>query len=336
MTSFSGPSISGYNSNPPEDDGSTTSTNEVTWSKHKDKLGDPLKNYADAIKSAASTSFGKTLGNAVSGKSTTYTVQTSDEGKIISCTNTFTLSLPAAATAGSDFVVGVINSGSGVITIDGDSSETINGSITQTLAAGDGGFIFCDGSSWYLLKTIALIDDDDMSDDSAISPPSQQSVKARYKHVNDASGYAAVDSTALNIRSSVTENQWWAVTPTAGGHVSTYVSNSVTWSSLDGLPSGINWIRVKVWAIGAILNGGSGNFTQESYCRKNGVNLSTVSANIMSSVAGAGNTAGDNVLARGVFEITIPVSGKCFDVNWTDNFSTGSSINLILVGYGYN
>lgn len=40
---YSEVSITGYNSNPPEDDGTEASSNEVSWAKHKTKLGDPLK-----------------------------------------------------------------------------------------------------------------------------------------------------------------------------------------------------------------------------------------------------------------------------------------------------
>lgn len=40
---YSEVSITGYNANPPADDGTAVATNEVQWSKHKEKLGDPIK-----------------------------------------------------------------------------------------------------------------------------------------------------------------------------------------------------------------------------------------------------------------------------------------------------
>lgn len=46
---FSPPSVTGYNANPPEDDGSQTPTNEVTWAKHKTKIGDPIKTALEAL-----------------------------------------------------------------------------------------------------------------------------------------------------------------------------------------------------------------------------------------------------------------------------------------------
>ena len=46
---YTSQTISGYNDNPPPDDGSKTADNEITWAKHKEKLGDPLRTLAEAI-----------------------------------------------------------------------------------------------------------------------------------------------------------------------------------------------------------------------------------------------------------------------------------------------
>ena len=145
---YTEPSISGYNDTPPSDDGANTAANEVTWSGIKTKIGDPVKTYAAAISSAVSTAFGKIFFNAVSAESSDYTVVTGDRGKLLSCTGTITITLIAAATAGDGYVIGIKNSGSGVITVDGYSSETINGQTTYTLYAGDMLVVACDGSNW--------------------------------------------------------------------------------------------------------------------------------------------------------------------------------------------
>lgn len=55
--SYSTPSISNYNDNPPSDDGSETADNEITWSKIKTELPDPIKDYADAINTAVANAF---------------------------------------------------------------------------------------------------------------------------------------------------------------------------------------------------------------------------------------------------------------------------------------
>ncbi len=55
-------SISGYNNNPPSDDGAVNAANRVDWSKHKTKLGDPIKTLAESINSNVSTAFGLIFG----------------------------------------------------------------------------------------------------------------------------------------------------------------------------------------------------------------------------------------------------------------------------------
>lgn len=52
---YSEVSIVGYNANPPEDDGTQASSNEVSWGKHKDKLGDPLKTAIESTQTNITT-----------------------------------------------------------------------------------------------------------------------------------------------------------------------------------------------------------------------------------------------------------------------------------------
>jgi len=47
--SYTQVTVSGYNSSPPADDGSTSASNQVFWSTIKTKLGDPLKTAIEAI-----------------------------------------------------------------------------------------------------------------------------------------------------------------------------------------------------------------------------------------------------------------------------------------------
>lgn len=64
---YTSQSISGYNSDPPPDDGTTGSDNLVTWAKHKTKLADPIKTLSEAINSQLTTAFAKTV-NADAGE----------------------------------------------------------------------------------------------------------------------------------------------------------------------------------------------------------------------------------------------------------------------------
>lgn len=93
-----------------------------------------------------------TLGAAISGyvaKTTTYAVVVGDKGKLIDCTTgTWTLSLLAAATAGDGFTVSVRNGGSGVITVDPNLSETIDGGATLAINSGESAVLYCNGTLW--------------------------------------------------------------------------------------------------------------------------------------------------------------------------------------------
>lgn len=93
----------------------------------------------------------KTLGaslNTVTAKSSAYTVIATDRGVLLDCTGTFTLTLTAAATLANGFVFGLRNSGTGVITIDPNAAELIDGAATVTLGAGDSCLVVCDGAAW--------------------------------------------------------------------------------------------------------------------------------------------------------------------------------------------
>lgn len=80
---------------------------------------------------------------------TSGTVDTSDNGGLIDSTSSsITLSLPAAATAGAGYNVRIINTGSGITTIDGDGTETIDGDLTYTLSQYQFVHLYCTGSAW--------------------------------------------------------------------------------------------------------------------------------------------------------------------------------------------
>jgi hypothetical protein len=145
---YTSQALSGYNSSPPTDDGSATAANQVTWAKHKTKLADPIKTLAEAINTETLAAFGLTFGQGILTKSADYTVAAEDRGVLLSVTGTTTITLPAVATAGDGFPLLIVNAGSAVVTIDGNSSETINGSTTITLYPGDYALLTCDSSVW--------------------------------------------------------------------------------------------------------------------------------------------------------------------------------------------
>lgn len=49
MPTYNEVTVTGFNANPPVDDGSQVAANEVEWQKHLDKIGNPLKTAIEAI-----------------------------------------------------------------------------------------------------------------------------------------------------------------------------------------------------------------------------------------------------------------------------------------------
>ena len=49
--------VSGFNADPPPDDGARTAVNQLEWSKHVDKLGQPNKTAIEEINTNVSTAF---------------------------------------------------------------------------------------------------------------------------------------------------------------------------------------------------------------------------------------------------------------------------------------
>lgn len=86
---------------------------------------------------------------ATAAKTGAYTAVAADRGKLIDCTSgTFTLSLTAAATLGDGWYFIARNSGTGLITIDPNGAELIDGQTTLALPPGFAGVIQCTGSAF--------------------------------------------------------------------------------------------------------------------------------------------------------------------------------------------
>src|SRR5438045_3048710 len=149
---YSSVTVSGYASNPPADDGSAVATNQIKFSTVKTKLSDPLNTAVAAINSGISTAFGKMMGGASpTSTGVSLAVTSSHQGVVIRATASgITLTFPDATSVGAPFEFGLLNSSSGNITLAGASAQTINGSTSITMAAGDGYTAFTDGSNWFV------------------------------------------------------------------------------------------------------------------------------------------------------------------------------------------
>jgi hypothetical protein len=154
------PTLTGYNSNPPADDGTQTETNRVKWDTVKTKIGDPLNTYSSSIDSAVNTALDSLPNNSLSGQATGFSIATTQDGVVFLVTGATTATLPAASDAGAGFQVTIKKneSGTDVVTIDPDGSDTIDAAsdytINETLRAVT---IVSDGSSnWTVVSDVSV------------------------------------------------------------------------------------------------------------------------------------------------------------------------------------
>ncbi|QWG16119.1 hypothetical protein KMZ68_13805 [Bradyrhizobium sediminis] len=146
---YSGVSITGYNSNPPVDDGTATEANRVKWSTIKSKLNDPVKDRQDSINTALIAAFGK-IDGGVTSTGISYTVISTDQGKLVRGTAAgITITSPDATDVDAPFVFGLLNDSTGDITFDGSGSQTIDGDASVTVPAGAGFRVRTDGTNWF-------------------------------------------------------------------------------------------------------------------------------------------------------------------------------------------
>ena len=88
------------------------------------------------------------LGAGYVAKTAAYTVVTADRGKVINATSgTWTLTLPASSGL-TGFSFALRNTGTGVVTIDPNAAELIDGATTQAVAAGGAVIVICTGTAW--------------------------------------------------------------------------------------------------------------------------------------------------------------------------------------------
>jgi hypothetical protein len=102
---------------------------------------------------------------------------TGDRGYLIDITSgTFSQTFTAAATLGSGWYVYIRNSGTGTITLDPNGSETIDGSVTMTLAPSDQVGIQCDGSNFYTFERVAAASGNSLVYLTTVSPSASATV----------------------------------------------------------------------------------------------------------------------------------------------------------------
>lgn len=265
---YTATSVSSYNSNPPSDDGTVSPANQVTWATQKSKLADPIKTAYDTSETNTASAFAKTFGAAgITSVSTTYTVATSDQGKLVKVTGSggVTITTPDATSVNSPFTFGFVNDSSAAVTLAGNNpgvQQTVDGSNSISVPAGNGLICATDGTNWFTYG---------QNFTKSFPPPSafkNLSIKvatnttvtlaADYITVTDGSKYQTLAfSTTINMATtgaaaldtgSIASATWYAIwaIAKADGTTSAIASTS---SSSPTMPSGytykarVGWVR---------------------------------------------------------------------------------------------
>jgi hypothetical protein len=109
---------------------------------------------ASALAGQGLLATGSTLSQqyAVTEFNTNFNAGTSDRAETFAWTGASgSLGLPAAASAGSGWFLNVRNAGTGVLTVDPNGSEVINGGATLGLQPGDSAIVVSTGAQWYTI-----------------------------------------------------------------------------------------------------------------------------------------------------------------------------------------
>jgi len=142
---------------PAASDWTGSSVTEGGFKTAQTSLRDYLSGLLDTTgtTAAALTKLGAVFNDTLA-KTAAYTVVAADKGKVIDATTgTWTLTLTAAATLGDGFAFVIKNSGTGVITIDPNLTETIDDATTLAISAGQMSIVYCTGTEWYTLGSVA-------------------------------------------------------------------------------------------------------------------------------------------------------------------------------------
>lgn len=131
-TKYTTQTVSGYNSSPPADDGSTSESNKTKWATVKTKLSDPVKTTLEAVNSALVTALDQSARSVSASDSTVA----GDHNRTIQIASTITasitISLGDAATMAAGYTVTVANQSNVACVVDRvTASNTINGTTSS-------------------------------------------------------------------------------------------------------------------------------------------------------------------------------------------------------------
>jgi len=280
----------------------------------------------------------------ISSKTAAYTVVSGDLGTIINCSGatSFTVSLTAAATLGSGFNVWVWNNTTTTamtVTIDPNSTETIDGVATLVLNRGEGTQIVCDGTNW--------------------QTGDKKTMRGYAENINSTSSRGSAtgnNSVAINVSATASGTQSLAIggSSTSSGTSSISLGSATTASSNYAVAIGVNsggTASQAVTGASAMALGGSYASGTDSFAAAVANNTSTYGATgantvVMGQTAKAtgqygiaiGNTssAGTYGLAIGQGAISGSTSAIALGFNYYLGGATANGGGSIAIGDGVN
>ena len=316
-------SISGYNSNPPADDGTQTEANRVKWSTIKEKLPDPLKTGIEAVNSNLVLAFAKVLGGgAVTTTAISLAVASTDQGKLIRATAaSITITTPDATDVDDPFVFAVRNDSSGSITLDGNGSQTIDGVASLTLSPTEGLIIFTDGANWFTTgrSGISVFNTGFALLNGTLSAAVASNALTIAIKGNDGNDPSAGNPVYVVVRSATASNGAFTL-------MALTAATSLVISSGSSLGAG-NSSAFRIWIVG--FNDG-GTFRLGAINCRNGIGTYPLAPwSIASSTAEGGAGGADTAFT---FYTGTAVSAKAYQIlgymTWESGLATGGTWNV--------
>lgn len=164
VSPYTSQSISGYNASPPPDDGTQTSANKVTWAKHKDKIGDPIKTLAEGINTQAVSAINTLSLTDWTTITTSATIAESDWHNGVLALATVGINFPAPAGLENGWHNWIYNGSAGDIDIKATATDTIRmeGLTASQVSIGPGGsaMVMNTATTWVVLRARTPVDVD--------------------------------------------------------------------------------------------------------------------------------------------------------------------------------
>lgn len=229
-------------------------------------------------------------------KSATFTAGLADFKRLFVCTGTWSLDLDAAATLRDGWYCMVKNNGSGVITLNPNASETIDGAATLDISAGQSCIVYCDGTKLFTVGVLAI---------------SQAAADARYARI--ISGIPA--GTIIDFAGTAAPSGYLACPTAAGGaqlvsrttYAALFAAIGTAWGVGDGSTTfGIPWFAANYAAVQANANVGTNTVGAVIAHAHSGGFIPTNGVTTGATVSGlniaqnTGSTGGSANLAAGV------------------------------------